>query len=82
MKKKTSTARSWANHKHIGKELALLGSLLVDRSEKTEYTGDLTDLGNEIGYVIGSQYKNMKETHIFDFITVLQHGFSLTNGTH
>ena len=39
-------------------------------------SGDLSDLGNEIGIVIGNE-KNINE-----FISGLKHGISLSNGTH
>ena len=46
------------------------------------YTGDLSDCGNEIGIIIGERYKNMTEDETQDFISGIKHGISLTNGTH
>jgi 2-keto-4-pentenoate hydratase/2-oxohepta-3-ene-1,7-dioic acid hydratase in catechol pathway len=46
------------------------------------YTGDLSDCGNEIGIIIGEKYKNMTEDETQDFISGIKHGISLTNGTH
>jgi 2-keto-4-pentenoate hydratase/2-oxohepta-3-ene-1,7-dioic acid hydratase in catechol pathway len=46
------------------------------------YTGDISDLGNEIGVTVGHAYKDMTEEEIKDFITGFRHGVSLTNGTH
>jgi len=43
-------------------------------------SGDLSDVGNEIGIVLGKYIKN--EDQLQDFITGLKHGISLTNGTH
>lgn len=45
--------------------------------------GDLSDIGNEIGIVIG-KYINKKEMgfELEDFITGLKHGISITDGTH
>lgn len=47
-----------------------------------EYIGDVSDLGNEIGVIVGHAYENMSEEEIEDFITGLRRGISLTNGTH
>lgn len=44
--------------------------------------GDISDLGNEIGFAIGNVLPNLKEEEIKDLIFGLKHGISLTNGTH
>jgi hypothetical protein len=44
------------------------------------HTSDLSDIGNEIGIVIG-KYTDDENT-IEDFISGLRHGVSLANGTH
>jgi hypothetical protein len=44
--------------------------------------GDISDIGNEIGFTIGSILENMTEEEINDFISGFRHGVSLTNGTH
>jgi hypothetical protein len=44
--------------------------------------GDISDIGNEIGYKLGAILKNLKEDEINDFIHGFIHGVSLTNGTH
>ena len=46
------------------------------------YNGDISDIGNEVGYAIGSILENMTEDEINSFITGFKHGVSLTNGTH
>ena len=46
------------------------------------YNGDISDIGNEIGYAIGSALENMTEYEINSFVTGFKHGVSLTNGTH
>ncbi len=57
--------------------------MLEERAKKVTYQGDLSDLGNEVGYVLGTHVvADMDETQITDFIHGLQHGISLTNGTH
>ena len=43
-------------------------------------TGDVSDVGNEIGIVLGDFIHT--ESELQDFITGLKHGISLTNGTH
>lgn len=47
---------------------------------KGEDEGDLSDIGNEIGTVIGKYCDG--ENTIEDFIRGLRHGVSLANGTH
>jgi len=48
---------------------------------KNNFT-DMSDLGNEVGYVIGNVFSKMTEEEIKDFIFGFKHGVSLTNGTH
>jgi hypothetical protein len=49
--------------------------------EKVNYdNGDISDVGNEIGIVLGEFITTEEELN--DFITGLKHGISLTNGTH
>jgi len=44
--------------------------------------GDLSDLGNEIGIVIG-QYTNDKMGYEKDdFVSGIRHGISISDGTH
>ena len=47
-----------------------------------KYYGDISDLGNEIGYAVGNVVKDMTEQETTDFIHGIRHGISLTNGTH
>lgn len=50
---------------------------------KVQYNnGDLSDIGNEVGFQLGSILKDMTEKEIRDFIFGFRHGVSLTNGTH
>lgn len=44
--------------------------------------GDISDLGNEIGYAIGTALPNLTEEETKEFIFGIKHGISLTNGTH
>lgn len=57
--------------------------MIEEKAEEVTYEGDLSDLGNEVGYVLGTYViANMDEVQITDFIHGLQHGISMTNGTH
>jgi len=49
---------------------------------KNNHSTDMSDVGNEVGYVVGHVFKNMTEEEINDFIVGFKHGVSLTNGTH
>lgn len=42
--------------------------------------GDVSDIGNEIGIVLGDFIYT--ESELQDFIHGIRHGMSLTNGTH
>ena len=44
--------------------------------------GDISDVGNEIGYALGKVLENLQEDEIKNFIHGIRHGISLTNGTH
>lgn len=44
--------------------------------------GDISDVGNEVGFALGKALADLKEDEIKDFILGLKHGISLTNGTH
>jgi len=56
---------------------------LGENLTKIEYNnGDVSDIGNEVGYILGNLLKNMSEKEINEFIFGFRHGVSLTNGTH
>ena len=46
------------------------------------YEGDLSDIGNEIGLVIGKHISKDLGYDADDFIRGLKHGISLIDGTH
>jgi len=49
--------------------------------EDVDYdNGDVSDIGNEIGIVLGEFITT--ESELKDFIHGIRHGMSLTNGTH
>ena len=48
-----------------------------------KYSGDLSDLGNEVGFAIGEYIKdNEMGFSLEDFIQGVKHGVSIVNGTH
>jgi len=51
-----------------------------DQLNNINYRGDLSDLGNEIGIVLGKFITTTDE--LKDFINGINHGISLTKGTH
>ena len=63
-------------------KLNYIANTLKEAVNRVEYTGDISDLGNEIGVTVGHAYENMTEENINDFIFGFRHGISLTNGTH
>ena len=63
-------------------KLNYIANALKESVNRMEYTGDISDLGNEIGITVGRAYENMTEENINDFIFGFRHGISLTNGTH
>jgi hypothetical protein len=60
----------------------LIDKLISLRGKSPIQHGDLSDLGNEIGIVIG-QYTNDKMGYDKeDFIAGVRHGISISEGTH
>jgi hypothetical protein len=57
-------------------------SLAKDLPKVNYNNGDISDIGNEVGYKLGAILKNLNEEEINDFIFGFKHGVSLTNGTH
>lgn len=66
----------------IAETILLIAKELENRKMQRSYYGDVSDLGNEIGYGVGNVLKDMTETETNDFIHGIRHGISLTNGTH
>jgi hypothetical protein len=63
-------------------KLNYIANSLKEKVDRIDYIGDISDLGNEIGIVVGSTFKDMTNEDIVDFINGFKHGVSLTNGTH
>lgn len=59
-----------------------IANSIKEKAITTNYEGDISDLGNEIGYCLGICIADMTEEQTSDFISGLRHGVSLTNGTH
>jgi hypothetical protein len=55
---------------------------LEEKKEKIKYIGDISDLGNELGFSISKQYPNMTDIEVNELIMGIRHGISLnkTNG--
>jgi len=54
---------------------------IEEQLNKIDYeSGDLSDIGNEIGIIIAKRFND--ENTVDDFIRGLKHGISLTDGTH
>ena len=46
------------------------------------YHGDLSDLGNEIGIIIGQYTNDEMGYEKDDFVSGVRHGISISDGTH
>jgi hypothetical protein len=53
---------------------------LVEEIKNIYYEGDISDIGNHIGIVIAKYFDESNDKH--SFIIGLEHGISLTDGTH
>jgi len=60
----------------------LMRQQIIESLNNINYRGDLSDLGNEIGIVIGKYICTDLGYDLDGFINGLKHGISLTNGTH
>lgn len=60
----------------------VLSGITESLTEAKCCNGDISDVGNEVGYAVGKMIENMTQTEIDDFISGFLHGVSLTNGTH
>lgn len=61
----------------------IIKKLINDLSKIKNYNGDLSDVGNEIGIIIGDFIDIDKNGYNKeDFIHGIKHGISLKDGTH
>ena len=75
-------AKNHVSRKFDSTKLNYIANSLKETADRMRYKGDMTDLGNEIGFTVGETYNNMTEEDIKEFIMGFKHGVSLTNGTH
>jgi hypothetical protein len=74
---------SESNNLDMKKSLGEIGKTVIERSVEIKYKyADISDLGNELGVIVGNFIKDMTESQTKDFIHGIRHGISLTNGTH
>jgi hypothetical protein len=57
----------------------ILKDLSVSLDKVTYEYGDYSDIGNEVGFVLG---KTITKDELEDFFAGLRHGISLSDGTH
>jgi hypothetical protein len=63
-------------------KLNLIVNILKERVHEISYMGDMSDLGNEIGYAVGKVYQDMNKDDANLFMIGFKHGISLTNKMH
>ncbi len=56
----------------------LVKAAIIKQLTECKYKGDASDIGNEVGIVIGKLSKD----EVRDFKMGLDHGISLSDGTH
>lgn len=56
--------------------------IIVDVINYGYSVGDLSDLGNDIGKIVGKYLSDDLGWDEDDFISGIKHGISVTNGTH
>lgn len=61
---------------------AAISNRLRQRSDELEYVGDLSDLGNELGIIIGEHFDDIDKNDLEIFFEGFKHGISLSNKGH
>jgi hypothetical protein len=57
--------------------------ILINEIKSSKYyNGDLSDLGNDIGILVGKYLSDDLGFEEYDFISGIKHGISISNGTH
>lgn len=64
----------------MGEFEKILNKLTTSLQKVNYANGDISDVGNEVGFAIGEHLSTDEE--LKDFIAGLKHGISLKNGTH
>lgn len=55
---------------------------IIEQLGSVKYEGDLSDIGNEIGIVLGKYISEELGSELESFYAGIEHGISLTKGTH
>lgn len=55
---------------------------LSNKLSKIAYNGDLSDIGNDVGFIIAKYFDKANHDDLDNFITGLKHGVSLVDGTY
>ena len=80
--KKVKKTKQKINNKRNMEFIDILNKMAKELPNVKYKNGDLSDIGNEVGFQLGSILADMTEEEIQDFIVGFRHGVSLTNGTH
>lgn len=64
------------------KSVSKIENIINEIKSSNYYNGDLSDLGNDIGIIVGKYISNDLGYEIDDFISGIKHGISLSDGTH
>ena len=74
----------WGNLIDMGKEFKNLRMEISETLSNLKYdNGDASDIGNEIGIILGKYIKeNEMGWELDSFISGIKHGISITDGTH
>jgi len=62
--------------------LKKISIILSDYADEVTYFGDLSDLGNELGKIVGEIYPEMTEQEILEFMNGFKHGISTIDKTN
>lgn len=57
--------------------LHIFAKVLIEASDNIKYTGDIGDLGNEIGYQLPNLYANWSEQDTQAVLNGIKHGIDL-----
>jgi len=78
----TMTAAAWIESGETTEFEDIRASIITQLGNIKYKSGDLSDMGNEIGIAIGKYTMGDNALDVDDFIAGLRHGVSLIDGTH
>ena len=78
----TMTAAAWIESGETTEFEDIRASIITQLGNIKYKSGDLSDMGNEIGIAIGKYTMGDNALGVDDFIAGLRHGVSLIDGTH